>query len=105
MIAIIIICVVAVIIIAAAILHIARSRASSLILIFLAQSLLIRNINPDRRPDYIIRKSLEHKNAIPWFVRPLSVWYINNNGISIATRMLRFILTNLKEDENIELNE
>lgn len=81
----------------------ARRTATLLILTFLAESLLVRNIHPDKRPVYIISKCKRNTSSINWFVRPLSIWYLDHSGEAIASQLLRFIVLDLQEDDNIEI--
>jgi hypothetical protein len=83
----------------------AKAKAASFILLYLAQSLLIKNLHPDRRPEYIVKKAVKSKRAILWVARPLVVWYIENRGVDIATALLRYLVIDLREDEKIELNK
>lgn len=80
-----------------------KSMAASIILTFTAESLLVRNIHPDRRARFVVGKAEKNRKSINVLARPLAVWYIRNRGLEIATGFLRFIVTDLREDENIEL--
>jgi hypothetical protein len=81
----------------------ARSKAATLILTFLGESLLIKNVHPDRRPNYIVKKAKKNIKSIPLLARPLALWYIKNRGIDVATAFLSFIVKDLQSDESIEL--
>jgi hypothetical protein len=80
-----------------------KAKAASLILLFLGQSLLIKNLHPDRRPDYIIKKVKENSQVVPGLVRPLVMWYIDNRGIKVATRLLQFLVNDLQSTETIKM--
>jgi CRISPR/Cas system-associated exonuclease Cas4 (RecB family) len=72
---------------------------------FVAQSLLIRNIQVDYRPRFILIQCRSHRHEIHWLFRKLSMWYIENYGISVATGFLHYIITDARENPNIEIME
>lgn len=83
--------------------YIARIWAGNLLLRFLAESIILRNIHITKQATFIVRKSLENIDTIPLLVRPAAKWYINNRGIDITNTMLHFIILSLEEDNNIEI--
>jgi hypothetical protein len=82
-----------------------RWQASRLVMIFVAQSLLIRNIQVDFRPRFIIQQCFRHQGEIRWVYRRLAMWYIENRGISVATAFLHYIITDARENPSIEIME
>jgi hypothetical protein len=83
--------------------YVARVWAGNLLVRFLAESIIVKNIHPSKQAQFIVKKSLENIDIVPWVVRKPTKWYIKNRGIDITNSMLHFIILTLKEDQNIEI--
>jgi len=83
--------------------EIAKDKAVYVLMLFLVQSFLIKNIVYTKRPMYIQMKALENIDIIPILFRPLSKLYIEVRGMDLATGVIAAIVEKTENDENIEL--
>jgi hypothetical protein len=79
--------------------------ASSLITLFTAESMIVRNLHPDSRPDFIVTKATESIKQVNVLLRPIAMWYIRSRGYAVATGFVRFIVFDLQADQRVTINK
>jgi len=79
--------------------------AFALISIFTAESMIVRNLHPDSRPEFIMTKVNENTNQLNLLLRPIAMWYINRRGYDIATGIVTYVVFDLQKDQRVTINK
>lgn len=82
---------------------IAMTNAAHVLLIFLVQSFLVKNIHYTKRPLYIQTQALLNIDIVPILYRPLAKLYIKRSGINMVSRTMEIVIKKTEEDHNLEI--
>lgn len=80
-----------------------RGQCTGLVLTFLLEVAIIRNVPVDKMPKLILKKSLDNIGTIHILARLVASWYIRRYGEKIASSAIVFIHESIRADENIQV--